>query len=197
MSIHPSVYKHPSAIIDFGASIGENSKIWHWTHICKGAKIGNNCSFGQNVYVGNQVVISDNVKIQNNVSIFDNIVLEKNVFCGPSVVFTNVYNPRSLISRKSEYLKTTVKEGATLGANSTIVCGIIIGEFSFIGAGALVNKNIKPFALMVGVPCKQIGWMSIFGKNIDLPLKGEGEWVCPDLGHKYRLKESDLFLINN
>ena len=144
--------KHPTSIIDNGAEIGDDTNIWHWTHICSGAKIGNSVTIGQNVFIANKVIIGDRCKIQNNVSIFDNITLEEEVFCGPSVVFTNVYNPRSHIVRKEEYKNTKIKKGATLGANCTIICGVTVGKFSFIGAGALVNKNVKDFSLMVGVP---------------------------------------------
>ena len=179
---------HPSAIIDEGAQIGEGSRIWHWVHVCGGAKIGKGVSLGQNVFVGNKVTIGDKCKIQNNVSIYDNVHLEEGVFCGPSMVFTNVYNPRALIERKNEYKDTLVKKGATLGANCTIVCGITIGEYAFIGAGAVVNKDIKPYALMVGVPAKQIGWMSEHGEKLDLPLTGNGESQCPSTGRNYILR---------
>lgn len=182
-----SFYQHESAIIDEGAQIGENSRIWHFVHICGGAKIGQGVSLGQNVFVGNKVVIGDHCKVQNNVSVYDNVTLEEGVFCGPSMVFTNVYNPRSLIERKDEYLNTLVKRGATLGANCTIVCGITIGEYSFVGAGAVVNKDVPAYALMVGVPAKQIGWMSEFGKQLDLPLEGEAQVVCEHTGAIYRL----------
>ena len=178
---------HPTSIIDDGAIIGENTKIWHWSHICAGAKIGNNCSLGQNVFIGNKVKIGENTKIQNNVSIFDNVIIEKNVFCGPSMVFTNVYNPRSEICRKDEYKSTLIREGATMGANCTIICGTIIGKYAFIGAGAVINKNVKNYALMVGVPAKQIGWMSAYGEKIELPIKGEGVWFCKKTGDKYQL----------
>lgn len=185
---------HPSAIVDEGAEIGEGSRVWHWVHVCGDAKIGKGVSLGQNVFVGNKVVIGDHCKIQNNVSVYDNVTLEEGVFCGPSMVFTNVYNPRSLIERKSEYRDTLVKKGATLGANCTIVCGITIGEFAFIGAGAVVNKDVKPYALMVGVPAKQIGWMSEFGEQIPLPVKGDGAYTCPHTGRTYELKCSQLAL---
>lgn len=178
---------HPSAIVDKGAQIGEGSRIWHFVHICAGAVIGKNVSLGQGVFVGNKVAIADNCKIQNNVSIYDNVHLEEGVFCGPSMVFTNVYNPRSLINRKDEYRDTRVSKGATLGANCTIVCGVKIGEFSFVGAGALINKDIKPYALVVGVPGKQIGWMSEHGERIPLPLKGKDHFVCKKTGDKYNL----------
>lgn len=184
---------HPSAIVDEGAQIGEGSRIWHFVHVCSGAKIGRNVSLGQNVFVGNRVVIGDTCKIQNNVSVYDNVTLEEGVFCGPSMVFTNVYNPRSLIERKSEYRDTLVRKGATLGANCTIVCGIKIGEYAFVGAGAVVNKDVKPFALMVGVPAKQIGWMSEHGEQIPLPLQGEGRYICPHSNQVYELQGNSLF----
>ena len=164
---------HPSSIIDDGATIGEGSRIWHFTHICGGAKIGRNVSLGQNVFVGDKVKIGDKCKIQNNVSVYDNVVLEEGVFCGPSMVFTNVYNPRALISRKEEYKKTVVRRGVTIGANATIICGVKIGKFAFIAAGAVVISDIKPYALMAGVPAKQIGWMSEYGERIPLELSGQ------------------------
>ncbi len=178
---------HPSAIVDDGAQIGEGSRIWHFAHVCSGAKIGKGVSLGQNVYVGNKVVIGDKCKIQNNVSVYDNVTLEEGVFCGPSMVFTNVYNPRSLIERKNEYRDTLVKRGATLGANCTVVCGVTIGEYAFVGAGAVINKNVKPYALMVGVPAKQIGWMSEYGEQIPLSVEGNGMYVCPHSGFEYEL----------
>jgi UDP-2-acetamido-3-amino-2,3-dideoxy-glucuronate N-acetyltransferase len=187
-----SIYIHPSAIIDNGAQIGEGSRIWHFTHVCAGARIGQGVSLGQNVFVGNQAVIGDHCKIQNNVSVYDNVTLEEGVFCGPSMVFTNVYNPRSLIERKSEYRNTWVKKGVTLGANCTIVCGITIGEFAFIGAGAVVNKDVKPYALMVGVPAKQVGWMSEYGEQIPLPTQGQGQYNCPYTGQVYALSQDHL-----
>jgi UDP-2-acetamido-3-amino-2,3-dideoxy-glucuronate N-acetyltransferase len=183
---------HPSAIIDEGAKIGEDSRIWHFVHVCGGAQIGKCVSLGQNVFVGNKVVIGDKCKIQNNVSVYDNVTLEDGVFCGPSMVFTNVYNPRSLIERKSEYRDTLVKKGATLGANSTIVCGTTIGEYAFIGAGAVVNKDVKPYALMVGVPAKQIGWMSEYGEQIPLPIKGSGQYICSRSNQTYQLINDQL-----
>ena len=179
--------KHEIAIVDAGATIGDRTRIWHWVHVSGGAKIGERCSLGQNVYVGNRVVIGNNVKIQNNVSVYDNVTLEDDVFCGPSMVFTNVYNPRSAVTRKDEYRDTLVKRGATLGANCTIVCGLTIGEYAFIGAGAVVNKDVKPYALMVGVPAKQIGWMSEFGEQLKLPMSGSGEAKCECRGVKYKL----------
>jgi len=183
---------HPSAIVDEGAQIGEGSRVWHFAHVCSGAKIGRGVSLGQNVFVGNKVVIGDCCKVQNNVSVYDNVTLEEGVFCGPSMVFTNVYNPRSLIERKSEYRNTLVKKGATLGANCTIVCGTTIGEFAFVGAGALVNNDIKPYALMVGVPAKQVGWMSEYGEQIPLPSQGEGSYTCPHTNQVYTLIQDEL-----
>lgn len=183
---------HSSAIVDEGAQIGEGSRVWHFAHVCGGAKIGKGVSLGQNVFVGNKVVIGDKCKIQNNVSVYDNVILEEGVFCGPSMVFTNVYNPRSLIERKSEYRDTLVKRGATLGANCTIVCGITIGEYAFVGAGAVINKDVKAYALMVGVPAKQIGWMSEYGEKIHLPVLGEGQYICPNTGDLYILSKDQL-----
>ncbi len=183
---------HPSAIVDEGAQIGEGSRVWHFAHVCAGAKIGANVSLGQNVFVGNKVIIGDNCKIQNNVSVYDNVTLEEGVFCGPSMVFTNVYNPRSLIERKNEYRNTLIKKGVTLGANCTIVCGVTVGEFAFIGAGAVINKDVKPYALMVGVPAKQIGWMSEYGEQIPLPLTGEGQYQCPHTQNTYQLNKNSL-----
>ena len=178
---------HPTAIVDEGARIGAGSRIWHWVHVCAGARIGKGVSLGQNVFVGNKVSIGDRCKIQNNVSVYDNVTLEEGVFCGPSMVFTNVYNPRSLIARKDEYRDTVVKKGATLGANCTIICGVTIGEYAFVGAGAVINKNIQPYALMVGVPGRQVGWMSDYGEQIPLPVEGEGQYTCPHTGNVYRL----------
>ena len=186
---------HESAIVDDGAMIGEDSRIWHFAHVCAGATIGRNVSLGQGVFVGNKVVIGDNCKVQNNVSVYDNVTLEEGVFCGPSMVFTNVYNPRSLVERKDKYLNTVVKRGATLGANCTVVCGITIGEFAFVGAGAVVNKNVKAYALIVGVPARQVGWMSQFGEQLDLPLNGVGEAECGETGARYRLQGDTLLQI--
>mgnify|MGYP001553052036 FL=1 len=178
---------HETAVIDPGASIGKGSRVWHWTHISAGAVIGEACSFGQNVFVGNRVRIGNNVKVQNNVSVYDNVTLEDDVFCGPSMVFTNVYNPRSAISRKDEYRDTLVKRGATLGANCTVVCGSTIGEYAFVAAGAVINRDIPPYALVAGVPARQIGWMSEYGERLELPLKGDREAICPHTGAVYRL----------
>lgn len=187
MNSDKNYFVHSSAIVDEGAEIGEGSRVWHFAHVCGGARIGKGVSLGQNVFVGNKVIIGDKCKIQNNVSVYDNVTLEEGVFCGPSMVFTNVYNPRSLIERKDQYRNTLVKRGATLGANCTIVCGITIGEFAFIGAGAVINKSVKPYALMVGVPARQVGWMSEYGEQIPLPVKGQGEYTCPHTGTRYTL----------
>ncbi|UOF02248.1 acyltransferase [Bdellovibrio reynosensis] len=182
-----SFYKHETAIVDEGAQIGEGTKIWHWVHISAKAKIGAGCSFGQNVYVGNNVVIGNNCKVQNNVSIYDNVFLEDDVFCGPSMVFTNVVNPRSGVIRKSEYKDTVIKKGSTIGANATIVCGVTLNEYAFIAAGAVITKDVPKFALMAGVPAKQIGWMSRYGERIPLELEGSGEYTCPYTKDVYRL----------
>jgi len=187
-----TVQIHPSAIVDQGAQIGEGSRVWHFAHVCAGARIGKGVSLGQNVFVGNKVVIGDRCKIQNNVSIYDNVTLEEGVFCGPSMVFTNVYNPRALIERKAEYKDTLIKKGVTLGANCTIVCGVTVGEYAFIGAGAMVNKDVKPYALMVGVPAKQSGWMSEYGEQIPLPLTGQGQCTCPHTRKVYELADGLL-----
>lgn len=183
---------HPSAIVDEGAQIGEGSRVWHFVHVCSGARIGKRVSLGQNVFVGNRVVIGDECKIQNNVSVYDNVTLEDGVFCGPSMVFTNVYNPRSFVERKNEYRDTLVKRGATLGANCTIVCGITIGKFAFVGAGAVVNRDVPDFALVVGVPGRQIGWMSQYGEQLNLPLTGNGEAHCSHTGTRYVLENGVL-----
>lgn len=182
-----SVQIHPSAIVDEGAQIGEGSRVWHFVHVCGGAHIGQNVSMGQNVFIGNKVTIGDNCKIQNNVSVYDNVHLEEGVFCGPSMVFTNVYNPRSLVERKDEYRDTLVRKGATLGANCTVVCGVTIGDYAFVGAGAVINKDVPAYALMVGVPARQIGWMSEFGEQLGLPLSGDAEATCTHTGARYQL----------
>ncbi len=180
-------HAHATAIIDPGAQIGTDTRIWHWVHVSGGACIGERCSLGQNVYVGNRVTIGNNVKIQNNVSVYDNVTLEDDVFCGPSMVFTNVYNPRSAVSRKDEYRNTLIKRGATLGANCTVVCGVTIGEYAFIGAGAVINRDVPAYALMVGVPAKQIGWMSKFGEQLKFEKRQDGSAIaiCQHTGDVY------------
>lgn len=187
---------HPTAIVDPGAVLGEDCRVWHFAHICAGARIGARCSFGQNVYVGNDVLIGDNVKIQNNVSVYDAVTLEDDVFCGPSMVFTNVYNPRSAVSRKSEYRPTLVRRGATLGANCTVICGITIGAYAFVAAGAVVNRDVADYALVAGVPGQQIGWMSRHGERLELPLSGEGAATCKATGERYRLRGERCALVD-
>ncbi len=179
---------HPTAIIDEGARIGAGTRIWHWVHVCGSAVIGRSCSLGQNVYVGNDVTIGNNVRIQNNVSVYDAVVLEDDVFCGPSMVFTNVLNPRSAFPRKREYRRTLVRRGASLGANCTLVCGFTVGEYAFVGAGAVVTGDVPAFALMLGVPARQAGWMSRFGERLPLPLIGDADATCPHTGDRYRLR---------
>jgi UDP-2-acetamido-3-amino-2,3-dideoxy-glucuronate N-acetyltransferase len=182
-------WQHETAIVDAGAKIGQGTRIWHFSHINGTAAVGQNCSLGQNVYIGNNVCVGNGCKIQNNVSVYDAVTLEDDVFCGPSMVFTNVYNPRSAVVRKNEYRPTLVCKGATLGANCTIVCGVTIGAYAFVGAGAVVNRDVKPYALMVGVPARQVGWMSAHGVRLDLPLEGDGEALCEETGEKYKLTE--------
>ncbi|MBI2747521.1 MAG: N-acetyltransferase [Burkholderiales bacterium] len=186
---------HPSAIVDAGAQIGEGCRIWHWVHICARARIGRDCSFGQNVFVGNDVLIGNNVKVQNNVSVYDAVTLEDDVFCGPSMVFTNVYNPRSAVIRKEEYRRTLIRQGATLGANCTIVCGATVGRYAFVGAGAVVNHDVPDYALVVGVPARQIGWMSQYGEKLDLPLTGDAQTVCQHTGQRYELRNGQCRLV--
>jgi UDP-2-acetamido-3-amino-2,3-dideoxy-glucuronate N-acetyltransferase len=181
--------RHPSAIIDEGAEIGDESRIWHFVHVCGGARIGRQVSLGQGVFVGNKVVIGDRCKIQNYVSVYDAVTLEDDVFCGPSMVFTNVYNPRAAVVRKDEYRRTLIKRGATLGANCTIVCGVTVGEYAFVGAGAVVNRDVPAFALMLGVPARQKGWMSRFGERLDLPLTGNAETTCQNTADRYVLRD--------
>ncbi|MEJ7928427.1 DapH/DapD/GlmU-related protein [Ramlibacter sp. AN1015] len=183
---------HPSSFADPGCQIGEGTRIWHFCHVSSGARIGQHCSLGQNVYVGNDTVIGNNVKIQNNVSVYDAVTLEDDVFCGPSAVFTNVYNPRAAVARKDEYRRTLVRRGATLGANSTIVCGVTIGRYAFVAAGAVVNRDVPEFALVAGVPGRHIGWMSRHGERIPLPVHGTGEYECPHTGDRYRLSGERL-----
>ena len=188
---------HPTAIVDEGSVIGEGCRIWHFTHICGGARIGTSCSLGQNVFVGNDVRIGNNVKIQNNVSVYDTVTLEDDVFCGPSMVFTNVYNPRAAVIRKTEYRRTLVKRGATLGANCTIICGVKIGEFSFVAAGAVVTRDVAPYSLVAGVPGRPIGWMSEYGERLNLPLSGTGTAKCPATGAVYVLSGAQVRRTSN
>lgn len=192
-----SHYQHETAMVDAGAQIGEDSRVWHFVHVCGEARIGRDCSLGQNVFVGNRVTIGNNVKIQNNVSVYDNVILEDDVFCGPSMVFTNVYNPRSAVSRKDEYRDTVVRRGATLGANCTIVCGVTIGEYAFVAAGAVINRDVPAYALMAGVPARRIGWMSRHGERLALPLEGEGVAVCPATGARYQLHHDTLSFLED
>ena len=181
-----SYFAHETAIIDEGALIGKGTKIWHFSHVMSGAQIGKDCVLGQNSYVGGKAQIGNRVKIQNNVSIYDSVILEDDVFCGPSCVFTNVVNPRSFVERKTEYKETRIKKGASIGANATIVCGVTIGEYAFIGAGAVVTKDIKPYALMVGVPAIQKGWVSQSGAVLTENL------ICPETGERYRIVDNQL-----
>lgn len=187
-STNPQFFAHPSAIIDDGATIGEGTKVWHFSHLMPGCVIGKNCNLGQNVFVANKVTLGDNVRVQNNVSIYEGVHCEEDVFLGPSMVFTNVYNPRSAVSRKEEYRSTLVKKGATIGANATIVCGATIGEFAFVGAGAVINRDVPAYALMVGVPARQIGWMSAYGERLHFDASGRA--VCPGSGETYLLEGS-------
>ena len=179
---------HPSAIVDAGAEIGDATRVWHFVHVCAGARIGPGCSLGQGVFVGNDVHIGRNVKIQNNVSVYDAVTLEDDVFCGPSMVFTNVHNPRSAVVRKDEYRPTLVRRGASLGANCTVVCGVTVGRWAFVGAGAVVSRDLPDFALAVGVPARQIGWISRNGDRLALPLSGDAEADCPSTGEHYLLR---------
>ena len=187
-----TVQVHASSYIDEGVEIDSGTAIWHFCHVMSGSKIGSSCSIGQNVVVGPRVQIGSNVKIQNNVSVYEGVTLEDDVFCGPSMVFTNVYNPRSAVSRKAEYRPTHVGRGATLGANCTIVCGITVGEYAFIGAGAVVNRDVEPYALMAGVPARQIGWMSAHGERLELPLEADLADAADSSGASYILSGREL-----
>jgi UDP-2-acetamido-3-amino-2,3-dideoxy-glucuronate N-acetyltransferase len=186
---------HPSAIVDAGAVLGAGTRVWHFAHVCAGAHIGAACSLGQNVFIGNDVRIGDRVKIQNNVSVYDAVTLEDEVFCGPSMVFTNVHNPRAAVERKNEYRRTLVRRGATIGANATIVCGVTLGQYAFIGAGAVVTRDVPAFALVAGVPARRIGWMSRFGERLPLPVKGKGQARCSNTGDLYFLQDGVCTLV--
>ena len=188
---------HPSAIVDAGAQLGDGTRVWHFAHVCAGARIGAGCSLGQGVFVGNDVLIGNGVKVQNNVSVYDAVTLEDDVFCGPSMVFTNVVNPRAAVVRKDEYRRTLVRRGATLGANCTLVCGTTVGAYAFVGAGAVVTVNVPDYALVVGVPARRIGWMSRHGQRLALPASGQGRATCPDTGETYRLDGEQLSLCNS
>ena len=187
---------HPSAIVDAGAQIGAGTHVWHFAHVCAGARIGEGCSLGQGVFVGNDVRIGHRVKIQNHVSVYDAVTLEDEVFCGPSMVFTNVLNPRAAVVRKHEYRRTLVRRGATLGANCTVVCGTTIGEHAFVGAGAVVTADVPAYALVVGVPARQLGWMSAHGERLALPVRApSGQTLratCPGTGQVYELRDASL-----
>ncbi len=195
MTLAASTTVHPSAIVDDGAVLGAGCRVWHFAHISAGAHIGEGCSFGQGVYVGNDVLIGHNVKIQNNVSVYDAVTLEDDVFCGPSMVFTNVHNPRSAVPRKDEYRRTLIQRGATLGANCTIVCGCTVGDYAFVAAGAVVSRDVPAFALVAGVPARRIGWMSRHGERLNLPLQGDADATCPATGERYRLAGDVLSLL--
>jgi len=190
-----SYYRHETAIVDEGAEIGEGSRIWHFVHVSAGAWIGRDVVLGQNVYVGGKAVIGDGCKVQNNVSVYDRVTLDEEVFCGPSAVFTNVHNPRASVERKQEYRETRVGRGASLGANCTIVCGVTIGRYAFIGAGAVVTRDVRDFALVAGVPARQTGWISRHGEKLDLPLEGDGEAACPATGERYRLRNGQCLCL--
>jgi len=183
-------FAHETAVIDEGVEIGEGTKIWHFSHIMTGCRIGRNCNLGQNVVVSPQVVLGNNVKVQNNVSIYTGVICEDDVFLGPSMVFTNVINPRSAVVRRDKYVQTLVERGATIGANATIVCGNLIGKFSFIGAGAVVTREVKPYALVLGNPSRQVGWMSEYGHRLE--FNQEGLAKCPESGEQYRLKDDKV-----
>lgn len=190
--LHPTVTVHESSYVDGNVEVGARTAIWHFCHIMPGSRIGTDCRIGQNVVIGPRAAVGNNVKIQNNVSVYEGVTLEEDVFCGPSMVFTNVYNPRSAVPRKDEFRRTHVGRGATLGANCTIVCGVSIGHHAFIAAGAVVNRDVKPYALMAGVPAQQIGWMSEHGERLELPLHAEHKQAQDSTGSTYLLEGSDL-----
>ena len=187
-------FRHETAVVDAGAEVGEGSRIWHFVHVCGGARIGRNVVLGQNVYVGGAAVVGDDCRIQNNVSIYDQVMLEDGVFCGPSAVFTNVANPRARVERKSDYRRTLVRTGASLGANCTIVCGVTIGRYAFVAAGSVVTRDVTDHALVMGVPARQTGWMSRHGEKLNLPVEGEGQAQCPATGETYETKGGQCWL---
>jgi UDP-2-acetamido-3-amino-2,3-dideoxy-glucuronate N-acetyltransferase len=189
---YKDVFIHDTSFVDDNVTIGQGTKIWHFSHILQDCNIGKDCSLGQNVVVGPRVTIGNKVKIQNNVSVYEGVTLEDDVFCGPACVFTNVHNPRSEIVRKNEYKKTLIRRGATLGANCTIICGVAIGSFAFIGAGSVISKDVPSYALMVGVPAKQIGWMSEYGEKLDLPLFGNAKTICQYTKQQYQLQGNEV-----
>jgi UDP-2-acetamido-3-amino-2,3-dideoxy-glucuronate N-acetyltransferase len=189
---YKDVFIHDTSFVDDNVTIGQGTKIWHFSHILQDCNIGKDCSLGQNVVVGPRVTIGNKVKIQNNVSVYEGVTLEDGVFCGPACVFTNVHNPRSEIVRKNEYKKTLIRRGATLGANCTIICGVAIGSFAFIGAGSVISKDVPSYALMVGVPAKQIGWMSEYGEKLDLPLFGNAKTICQYTKQQYQLQGNEV-----
>lgn len=189
-----SYFCHATAVVDEGAEIGERSRIWHFVHVSGGSRIGRDVVLGQNVFVAKGAIVGDRCKVQNNVSIYDGVVLEEDVFCGPSMVFTNVATPRSAVERKAEYLPTRVGAGATLGANCTIVCGVRIGRYAFVGAGAVVTRDVKDFALVTGVPARQVGWMSRHGERLDFPIADDGVALCPATGERYIVESGECRL---
>ena len=190
MTEQKNYFAHETAVIDDGCEIGEGTKIWHFSHVMSNSKIGKKCNFGQNVVVSPEVKLGDNVKVQNNVSIYTGVICEDDVFLGPSMVFTNIINPRSAVNRRGEYVKTMVRKGASIGANATIICGIELGEFAFIGAGAVVTKDVKPYALVVGNPGRHVGWMSEYGHRLDFDENGIA--YCPESNEKYQLKDDEV-----
>ena len=192
MTVRAPVVAHLTAVVDDGAEIGAGTRIWHFVHVCASAHIGSDCVLGQNVFVGNRVQIGDRVKIQNNVSVYEGVIIEDDVFCGPSMVFTNVINPRAFVERKHEFRETRVGTGASLGANCTVLCGVTIGAYALVGAGAVVTADVPAYALVIGVPARQAGWVSRTGERLELPVQGDGEAVCPGTGERYRLVAGQL-----
>lgn len=192
---NPDYYAHPSAVIDAGCQIGAGSKIWHFSHLMAGAVLGPQCNIGQNVFIANGVTLGANVKVQNNVSIYEGVICEDDVFLGPSMVFTNITNPRSAVVRKGQYTVTVVRKGASIGANATIVCGHEIGAFAFVGAGAVVTKSVPAYALVVGNPARRVGWMSEYGHRLSFDEQGDA--VCPESGERYRLQDQIVIKLDD